>query len=253
MSVPQSIIDSAKAVESWLEEQNAVPAVPATKPQFLIRIGYSNLYQVDNAVLFNAGMNIDADGSPRAYNPVSSKGLDALANAGHPGNWWAIATKNGKASGEPVIQVDPEPAPGFYVSTTSLENFAFPETRQARYIDASTIPFVVLPFGLGMGLKLGDLCFVYNKGTGKSALAIYADAGPRDQIGEGSIALAVALNVPSSPRTGGVSGGITYVVFPGSGNGYQEMGVWSVQADRVFRDWGGMSRLNSILVEDLGS
>src|SRR5580704_6936292 len=117
MSVPQSIIDSAKAVESWLEEQNAVPAVPETKPQFLIRIGYSNLYKVDNAVLFNAGMDIDADGSPRAYNPVSSKGLDALANAGHPGNWWAIATTNGKASGEPVIQVDPEPAPGFYVST----------------------------------------------------------------------------------------------------------------------------------------
>ena len=83
--------------------------------------------------------------------------------------------------GEPVIQVDPEPAPGFYVSTTSLENFAFPETRQGRYIDASTIPFVVLPFGLGMGLKLGDLCFVYNKATGKSALAIYADAGPRGQ------------------------------------------------------------------------
>src|SRR5271166_4966761 len=63
MSVPQSIIDSAKAVESWLEEQNAAPP-PQTQPQFLIRIGYSNLYKVDNAVLFNAGMNIDADGSP---------------------------------------------------------------------------------------------------------------------------------------------------------------------------------------------
>ena len=171
MSVPQSIIDSAKAVESWLEEQNAAPPPPETQPQFLIRIGYSNLYKVDNAVLFNAGMNIDADGSPRAYNPVSSKGLDALANAGHPGNWWAIATSNGKPSGDPIIQGDSEPAPGFYVSTTSLENFAFPETRQGRYVDASKIPFIVLPFGLGMGLKLGDLCFVYNKATGDNSVS----------------------------------------------------------------------------------
>jgi hypothetical protein len=45
--------------------------------------------------------------------------------------------------------------------------------------------------------------------------------------------------------------GITYVVFPGSGKGYQEMDVWSAQADRVFRDWGGMPRLNSILAEDM--
>jgi hypothetical protein len=250
MSVPQSIIDSAKAVETWLEEQNAMP-VPATKPQFLIRIGHSNLYQVDNAVLFTAGMTVDADGSPRAYNPVSSKGLDALANAGHPGNWWGIATNNGKASGEPVIQGDSEPAPGFYVSTTSLENFAFPETRQARYVDASTIPFIVLPFGLGMGLKLGDLCLVYNNTTGDNDFAIYADTGPRDQIGEGSIALAAALKVPSSPRTGGVSAGITYVVFPGSGKGYQEMGVWSAQAGRIFSDWGGLPRLKGFLVDDL--
>src|SRR5271157_724097 len=250
MSVPQSIIDSAKAVESWLEEQNAAPP-PQTQPQFLIRIGYSNLYKVDNAVLFNAGMNIDADGSPHAYNPVSSKGLDSLANAGRPGNWWAIATSNGKPSGDPIVQGDSEPAPGFYVSTTSLENFAFPETRQGRYVDASKIPFIALPFGLGMGLKLGDLCFVYNKATGDNSLAIYADTGPRGQIGEGSIALATALKVPSSPRTGGVSAGITYVVFPGSGKGYQEMDVWSAQADRVFRDWGGMPRLNSILVEDM--
>jgi hypothetical protein len=251
MSVPQRIIDYAKAVESWLEKQNATPIGPESQPQFLLRIGYSNLYKVDNAIVFSAGMSIDADGSPRAYNPESSKGLDSLANAGRPGDWWGIATNNGRASGDPIIQGESDPAPGFYVSTTSLEDFAFAENRQDRYVDASTVPFVVLPGGMGMGITLGDLCFVYNKANGDSASAIYADTGPCNQIGEGSIALAKALQVPPDARTGGVSAGIIYVVFPGSGKGYQEKTAWSAQADRVFRDWGGMPRLSSILADDL--
>src|SRR5262249_37782577 len=241
----------AKTVESWLEEQNKAPAVPKTAPQVLFRIGYSNVHRVDNAILFGAGMNIDADGSPRAYNPVSSRGLDALANAGQPGNWWGIATTNGRATGDPVVQDDEDPAPGFYVSTTALENTSFPPTRQRRYVDASTIPFIVLPAGIGMGLKLGDLCLVYNSKNGQSDFAIYADIGPRGQIGEGSIALAEALGVPSSPRTGGVSHGIIYVVYPGSGKGYQEKDFWLSQADQVSRAWGGLVRLKGLLDGDL--
>jgi hypothetical protein len=41
----------------------------------------------DNSVVFQAGMEIDADG---AYHPPpdSDKGVDNLNNAGHPGNWF---------------------------------------------------------------------------------------------------------------------------------------------------------------------
>jgi Fungal chitosanase of glycosyl hydrolase group 75 len=250
MSVPQSIIDSAKAVEQWLEDQNKPTTTPDSDLEFILRIGYSNVYRVGEAIAFSAGLQIDADGAPRAYNQVSSRGLDALANAGHPGNWWAIATNNGRPSGEPVIQGDSEPAPGFYVSTTALENLAFHETQQRRYVDASTVPFIVLPFGAGMGLKLGDFFLVYNIATGDNDFAIYADVGPRGQIGEGSIALAEAIKVPSSPRTGGVSHGIVYVGFPGSGKGYQEKDVWFGQAAKVFTDWGGLTRLKSLAAED---
>lgn len=38
------------------------------------------------------------------------------ANAGRPDNWWGIVTRHG----EPVIQGANDPAPGCYVSTTSL-------------------------------------------------------------------------------------------------------------------------------------
>ncbi len=44
-------------------------------------------------ITFDAGMTIDADGSPRAYHPVEGFGLDFLGNAGRPGNWWALACR----------------------------------------------------------------------------------------------------------------------------------------------------------------
>jgi hypothetical protein len=39
------------------------------------------------------------------------------------------------------------------------------------------------------------------------------------KYGEGSIALARALGIPSSPRNGGCADGVTFVVFPGSSKG----------------------------------
>ena len=70
----------------------------------LDRIGYSDIMSVENdrsAFFFEAGMHIDADGAYRAYHPISSKGLDYLANAGKPGNWWALVTDNRKPSEHP--------------------------------------------------------------------------------------------------------------------------------------------------------
>lgn len=87
------------------------------------------------------------------------------------------------------------------------------------YVNAETVPYFVLPGGQykHLGIKLGDIAAVrYN---GKVAFAVFADVGPRHKIGEGSIALAQELGIPASPRTGGVRGGVEYMVFPGSGNG----------------------------------
>ena len=80
--------------------------------------------------------------------------------------------------------------------------------------------------------------------------AIYADVGPRGQIGEASIALAEAIKVPASPRTGGVSHGIVYLGFPASGKGYQEKDAWLEQAAKVVSNWGGLDRLKGLVAED---
>jgi hypothetical protein len=158
-----------------------------------------------STVFYKSGMTIDADGAPKAYHPKpdDSKGLDALENAGEPGNWWALVTDNGKPSGNPVIQKAGDPAPGFYISMTALEDTSKARTDPRRYVDSSQIPYIVLPGNHSAGAKLGDLAVVFNGENGRIANAIYADIGPSNKIGEGSVALAEVLGIPSSPRTGG--------------------------------------------------
>lgn len=167
------------------------------------------------ALVYTAGLAIDADGSPHAYHPISSRGLDRLANAGQPGNWYGVVT----VDGTPVIQGPDDPAPGFYVSPTALVDHARKQTDPRRYVDSETVPYVSVPRELReQGVKLGDVCMVLVKDL--KCAALVADVGPRGKYGEGSIALANALGIPSSPRKGGCSTGFTYVVFPGSTQGW---------------------------------
>ena len=215
--------------------------------KMLFTIGYSHVYAMNGAIVFRAGMTIDADGSPHAYHPKSVKGLDALGNAGHPGNWWGLATDTGRPTGKPLIQKTDHAAPGFYVSTTALEIPEFDNEDPRRYIDSEKVPFIVLPNRIGLGLKLGDFCMCYNTATGDSMYGIYADIGPSHHIGEGSIALAETLSIPSNPRHGGVGGGIIYWVLPGSGKGYQEQHALVTQANDKFRAWGNLKELKKLM------
>ena len=165
------------------------------------------------AFYFVAGMTIDADGSPRAYNPDNS-GLDDLKNARGDDGWVGILVQDGK----PVIQGPNDPAPGFYVSKTALEDRTKRETDPARFVDSEKIPFIVLPWDAARqaGARVGDFAIVQNRRNGRMCAAIYADIGPG--LGEGSIALARALRINPDARDGGTYRGVLYIVFPGSGN-----------------------------------
>jgi Fungal chitosanase of glycosyl hydrolase group 75 len=202
----------------------------------------------ETAFFFRSGVTIDADGAPKAYHPVSAQGLDALGSAGKPGNWWALVTNNGKLSGTPVLQKENDPAPGFYISTTALEDTTKERTDPKRYVDSSTIPYVVIPPEAMKTLKakMGDFAVVINSKNHKLSHAIVADQGPKGQIGEGSIALAEALGIPSNPRHGGVASGILYLVFPGSGNGKpRPLEEITAEATRLFEAWGGTAQMGA--------
>ena len=202
---------------------------------------------------YKSGMAIDADGAFRAYHPDDRLGLDSLAHAGHPGNWWALVTDNGKSNGHPVVQGKSDPAPGYYVSTTSLYDPGNPDPRDPhRYVDAAKIPYVVLHPKALKYARLGDFATVVNLQNGKISAALVADESALDlPFGEGSIALAKALGMDSSPRHGGKDRGIAYLIYPRSGSGRpRSLPDIILRSKQLFEAWGGLNKLKACLADD---
>jgi hypothetical protein len=112
-----------------------------------------------------------------------------------------------------------------------------------RYVDAAKIPYIsVAPELVARGVRMGDLGVAIVGGI--VAGAVVADVGPHGRYGEGSIALAAALGLPSSPRSGGRSWGVTWLVWPGS----HAAPPWprpradvEAEAARLFAQWGGLA------------
>jgi hypothetical protein len=197
---------------------------------------------------YESGMTIDADGAPNAYHPDNT-GLDDLMNAGAPGNWQGLAKD---ADGEPFVQGPDDPFPGYYVSATALADRTKPVNDPTRYVDASKIPFIVLPGAMArqFGARPGDFAAVINLGNGKSSRAIFGDTGPSNRIGEGSMALAENLGIRSDARNGGARRGILYLVFPGSGNGRpRTIEEINAETEKLLQTWGGTSQLTACTVQ----
>jgi len=208
--------------------------------------------QLDNkpgTLFWTCKLAVDGDGDPRCYNPNGRPpGLDFLANAGHPGNWWGLACDG---EGIPFIQEASDPAPGFFVSTTSLEDHSLAASNPRRYVNSGQIPFVVLPSKpkFSPAQMLGDLFVVFNEKSSKMTWALYADVGPANQIGEGSIALNTALGLSGDCQRGGTEEEIIAMIyFPGSAIG------WPRPTDELakaaydhFIAWGGYESARAAL------
>jgi hypothetical protein len=204
------------------------------------------------AFVYQAGMAVDADGAYRAYHPNNRMGLDSIEHAGHPGNWWALATETGAPKGKPVLQGKHDPAPGYYVSMTALFDARITNERNPRrFVDAVAIPYVVLPPEGFKHARLGDFATVVNLRNDKIAAAIVADeSAPELPMGEGSIALAKALGIDSNPRSGGVEKGIGYIIYPRSGNAKPRSLDEIISVSRAyFQRWGGVQKLRGCLNE----
>jgi hypothetical protein len=96
-------------------------------------------------------------------------------------------------------------------------------------------------------LRLGDLGAAYNIANGKMCFAQFCETGPATKIGEGSIALAQALGINSSPKHGGVdTRQIVYVIFPstGVGRGLSAQEI-NTKTAPIFEAWGGAGRMSS--------
>lgn len=177
----------------------------------------ATVVSVDGAIFrWTSGLAVDADGCPTAYGPAGTKPRDALANAGHPGSWWGLACD---AHGQPIVQGPDDPAPGYYVSTTALCDASKHASDPARYVDSAKVPYLSVPPDLlHAGVHKGDVALVSYRDV--TCAAIVADVGPHGKIGEGSIALAIALGLDGSPRHGGIGGRVSVILWAGSTKGW---------------------------------
>lgn len=208
------------------------------------------VHQIERAVLFHSKMEIDVDGAPNAYAP-NDVGLDYNRNAKNGNSWVGVATDN---HGNPLVQTS-GPYKGYYVSVTSLHDggdFSDPHNN----VDATKIPYIALSPYLAkqLGIVLGDLAVVTSQVTGEFAYALYADVGPTEKVGEGSLALATSLGFPhASPRTGGVSGEFIFLIFPKSGLGQGRVRTLDEirnAASRLYVQWGGANQLSACLASE---
>lgn len=186
----------------------------------------------NGALWYQGGFEIDCDGSPRAYSP-NNTGLDYLANAGHPGNWYGIVTNS---LGVPVIQKDTDPEPGYYISTTALADHSKKFDDPTRYVDSEKVPYISIAGDLVSKYPVGSLGMVlYN---GKMCGAIVADVGPHGKYGEGSVYLANYLGIDPSPKRGGVSSGVTWIVFPNTKCSWPQTNeAIANMTARLYNDW----------------
>ncbi|PFH19338.1 chitosanase (glycosyl hydrolase group 75) [Burkholderia sp. JKS000303] len=161
----------------------------------LERIGATG--NAPEAVLFEAKLAHDLDGSPRACTT--------------PGKTDQCGTS---------LMLKPtrdQPCPAALKKTSG--KYCLP-------IDASKIAYIAVPgfgprgmdgkaFGKKTNIALGDLGVVI--ANGKVVPVIVADYGPAYKIGEGSTALLSKLSQGGDPRT--IDAGVKYIVFPGTSMG----------------------------------
>jgi hypothetical protein len=189
------------------------------------------------AVFFTSDLDVDADGSPMAYGPGNS-GLDNNGNAQDPvsSGKWNPNVLLLDANKQPVQQAADDLAPGFFLCFSTLQDTSQPRNRARRYVDALTIPFMVLPGGSAGPARMGDVGLVIDTQSGKRVKCLVADAGPGGKTGEASIRIAGILlddltpkqivaaalkdrlkGLKCNPRNGGSSAKrFRYIVFPGT-------------------------------------
>jgi hypothetical protein len=86
-------------------------------------------------------------------------------------------------------------------------------------LNADVDQYIVVPPAIiaGVGpIVLGSQAHVTNTLNGKTCDAVVGDIGPHKKLGEISVACAEALDIPSSPVSGGVDDHVVeYVIEPG--------------------------------------
>ena len=259
----QQPVTKGNATVTWLDGK----ALKFRSPLAINTDGAPNAYHIDGRpggalnTLCNAGRVLTADSAYDGYQDCDRFLADV--KAAQEGGWhgptrivWHVIVTRDRSRHEPVVQ-STGPYAGYFISATSLQNKAYKESDQRRYLDSRAVPFLVLPkrsafLGQG-GARLGDLAFVMDPKTQLYTFAVVGDLGPKNKLGEASIALAAAIKgVAIDPAT--VTGNtmrklvvpqeVVTLVFPGAkvAAPYGPAEIAAAGIDAIGR-FGGLDRL----------
>ncbi len=178
----------------------------------LATYGKNRVWALDDGLVYGSSiLKVDADGAPDSYR-VDGKGLSytcdgvvAIENGkrvtpdSDPKHWqekclvaWKAAVASSNYSnvdifgfekdkdGLPVVQKEGDPLPGdAFVTTTWVNIPGAALGTQRRYVDATAIPYVVIPgkFRALKNIPDGAVAAVYRPITGKIAFAVFGDTG----------------------------------------------------------------------------
>ncbi|WP_029065985.1 glycoside hydrolase family 75 protein [Labrenzia sp. DG1229] len=178
-------------------------------------------------------------------------------------DWFGVAHKNVDGRVVPCIHKTGV-LKDYFVSQTSLPNEPTADACSGkRYMNSETIPFIVLPRIKKTkkspvelrcefrkhGVKKGDIVAVYSKKYQKLVFAIYADNGPGNKLGEGSLNLGWELrgtqnDEKTDASSAVVTGEVRYLVFPGSATGapYSFAGIQK-SGQQLLEEWGDLETL----------
>ena len=93
-----------------------------------------------------------------------------------------------------ALQTESDPAPGFFVSTTSTTNPGqAADDQQAKYLDADRTPYAVIPGNLVRRnvLRKGGIGWAWNPQSDRTASGVFGDTQSR--FGEISVAFAQSI------------------------------------------------------------
>jgi hypothetical protein len=169
--------------------------------------------------------DIDADGAngqhgaPAAYR-ADDKGTEALANGGMKIAGGKVVCAKDWAKDIVILGTDNQPRIFEGGIIASMTWYRHPGKRMddpAAYIDAETEPYIVVPpFIIQATAGIVRGCKARVTLNGRSVDCVVADKGPRNKIGELSIAAAKAIGLPHSPRNGGTDvPQLLYELWPG--------------------------------------
>ena len=208
------------------------------------------------ALLFQADMDVDADGSDSDRMPTGS---------GTPANFKPSTSYRWQKK-------TPEPNPYLSATENALKHaeaeFALSTTTPARkrdlrnviaqlraevgtlkkysFLIGATDPFIVVPGAFTHGsdpVKLGDYALVI---FGNSIYpALVGDVGPNDKVGEASLRIAKEINTLSTPYNRPVSDlKVTYLIFPDTADkpfGPPDLEKLQMRCEALVKEIGGAS------------